>query len=178
MGKVLFRGISNVCQLVNILNRQTAGGWEQEKISFKELLERNPEIKQYMSHQTGSGGEGYPRIVCIDDTMQDNRCVIEYTDNWRVAARFSVGGIGFIGIKIEDKYVEDREIVGSEHGIYCVSSAPIEICGICIFEDFQDKCPILGKELLEKYKTIVEFAPRNSHSLPKLVMNCVKCNFK
>ena len=34
------------------------------------------------------------------------------------------------------------------------------------------------EELLEKYKTIVEFAPRNSHSLPKLVMNCVKCNFK
>ena len=172
MAKELFRGISNVCQLVNILNRQTAGGWEKKDISFNEIKN----VKTYME-QRGTKGEGLPRIVCIDDTTQPERCIIEYTKSWKVAAQFSCSGIGFIGIKIEDKYVEEEgENLGPEEGLFCVSSAPIEILGIFIFTDFQNVCPIL-KGLLDKCKT-VEYGPKATPLSPKMDMNCAKCKFK
>ena len=191
MAKVLYRGISNVCQLSNILNRQTAGGWEQNDISFEDYLNKNPDIPKSIIHQSGSEAERLPLIVCIDDTKDTQRSVIEYTTDESVAAGF--GLIGYICIEIDDKYVEKEEYkesegpekekpvvpktktpIGSERSIYCLSSAPIVILGIYIYSDFKAECHVL-KRLLGEYKTI----KREFGKIPPIVrINCKRCEFK
>ena len=132
----LYRGISNVRQMINILNNWTAGGWRPSTInSFTDI--KTKQIVDIMNNQVGTTAERYPRIVCIDDSILTERSVIEYTIYPNIANQF--GLLGVITIEIEDRFVDT--VFSKEGGVFCVSSAPVIITNVTLKE--KNVCPYL-----------------------------------
>lgn len=125
----LYRGISNVRQMINILNNWTAGGREASTLhSFDEFISSDSAIEKLIVKQVGPDAEKVWGIVCIDDSILTERSVIEYTECPDIAKRF--GLLGVVSIEIEDRFVDKK--ISSEGGRFCLSSAPVIITDVTL----------------------------------------------
>ena len=125
----LYRGISNVRQMINILNNWTAGGWKEDiGRTFNQVIYEIPNLEEIMVNQVGTGGEIFPKIVCYDDSPTIERSVIEYTMNRELA--YGHGLVGLVTINIHPCYVYNN--ITTEKGVFCVSSAPVEIVNVIL----------------------------------------------
>ena len=146
----LYRGISNVIQMIDILDNRTAGGCPKNPTRTMALLRTfNPDINNVMVKQVGTDGEGFPRIVCDDSKKTQNDSVIEYTLCKTIAEGH--GLLGVITIEIDKLFVDDN--VSSEKGIFCVSSAPIRIIDIVIEPNIYSCCKAL-RDAVDRNKDI------------------------
>ena len=144
----LYRGISNVTQLENILKNQTAGGWKKnDSLVWQDF---NGELDSYVKCQKGTDGEVLPCIVEIDDTDDQKRCIVEYTFSAKKAKQF--GKVGVICIEIENKYAETPNKNDVEFGIFCLSTAPVDIVHFEFCEKFY--CHPKYNELKEKVTSL------------------------
>ncbi|MBO4397723.1 MAG: hypothetical protein J5805_04215 [Bacteroidaceae bacterium] len=115
--------------MINILNNQTAGGWKKDiERTFNQVKDEIQNLEEIMVNQVGTGGERFPQIVCYDDSKIAERSVIEYT--WDKLFANGLGLVGLITISIDPCYVNDK--VSSEKGVFCVSSAPVEIVDVIL----------------------------------------------
>ena len=150
MNITLYRGISNIRQLINILNNRTAGGWRSNsKLTFKELSEKI-DVKKLITNQKSPNRECAFQIVCINDTDIYDRVIIEYTHCPSKAESFAA--LAFIEIEIDEKYAEIEHTNDSEWGRFCISSAPIVIKSIYINSIYKEKCEELKKAIEEYIK--------------------------
>lgn len=155
----------------------------EQNVSFMDYLKDKPKISEYIAKQIGTYGEGFVRIVCINDTKEDSRCIIEYTSDQSVAKRFSFHGIGYICINIAPSYVLDVDKQNLEKAFFCVSSAHVEINSITVYSDVYNHCMLLQKwiKLYDKKRLCkVEiisntFASSTSSRMP---LKCATCKFK
>lgn len=126
---ILYRGVCNIYEALNILKNHTAGGQTNFDVgdSGIELLEGADvsqgqtrfdqlDAKACICSQRGTCGERYPRIVNIKQL----RPLIEYTYDKSVAIGF--GLLGVITISIDDIFIEPSP-AGREMGAFCVSNA-------------------------------------------------------
>lgn len=129
----IFRGISNIAQLENILKNKTAGGWGVKKDS---TWENSKSTLDLIKIQKGTDAERISKVVDIDDTQIHERQIVEYTFDSNVAKGF--GLVGVICVNIDSKYSEEIDTKDTEKSIFCLSTAPVEIVSFKFNENFAE----------------------------------------
>lgn len=144
MKLTLYRGLSNIYQVKQIIKELTAGGYSCNSCnncvcikyckSKGNIPKSNPPIFQtveglykevfnsFKGNQVGNG-ESLFKVVNIRD---DKRYLVEYTTSFNIAKQY--GHIGAIQIKIDENYTDAYlKNPGTEQSYFCLSCAPIEI---------------------------------------------------
>ncbi len=141
----IFRGLSNIDQAIHIAKYNNAGGFDNlqcstfchcsqfcakhvHSISYPPSFAfvynfHKQVIDEFIKVQVGDDSQMFSRIV---NASCNDRWLVEYTTNIKVAQRF--GLLGYIEAEIRDIYTDNsihKSSNSSENSVFCLSCAPL-----------------------------------------------------